>query len=157
MPYFSYLTMLFFYETLGWWSGGAEVRKVHFAEVRMLSETYNTCITPFVHTGNSSEAAYRSLWFVYQADRDGLEIAAVATAVTLANDAIVSRARVHHLPWWGLSRGLSKRVHVSPQALLCFLLTGRLSLAWPPRMHTATSVRVSLGRMACRSITRCST
>lgn len=33
MPYFSYLSMLFFYETLGWWSGGAEVRKVHFAEV----------------------------------------------------------------------------------------------------------------------------
>ncbi|CAM9735018.1 unnamed protein product, partial [Laminaria digitata] len=32
MPYFSYLSMLFFYETLGWWSGGAEVRKVHFAE-----------------------------------------------------------------------------------------------------------------------------
>lgn len=41
MPYFSYLSMLFFYETLGWWSGGAEVRKVHFAEVRMLSKTYN--------------------------------------------------------------------------------------------------------------------
>lgn len=33
MPYFSYLSMLFLYETLGWWSGGAEVRKVHFAEV----------------------------------------------------------------------------------------------------------------------------
>ena len=26
--------MLFFYETLGWWSGASEVRKVHFAEVR---------------------------------------------------------------------------------------------------------------------------
>ena len=38
MPYFSYLSMLFFYETLGWWSGGAEVRKVHFAEV-CLSKT----------------------------------------------------------------------------------------------------------------------
>lgn len=36
MPYFSYLSMLFFYETLGWWSGGAEVRRVHFAEVRYL-------------------------------------------------------------------------------------------------------------------------
>lgn len=33
MPYFSYLSMLFLFETLGWWSGGAEVRKVHFAEV----------------------------------------------------------------------------------------------------------------------------
>lgn len=33
MPYFSYLSMLFFYDTLGWWNGGAEVRKVHFAEV----------------------------------------------------------------------------------------------------------------------------
>ncbi|CAM9677289.1 unnamed protein product [Ectocarpus sp. 12 AP-2014] len=32
MPYFSYLSMLFLYETLGWWSGAAEVRKVHFAE-----------------------------------------------------------------------------------------------------------------------------
>ncbi|CAN0456130.1 unnamed protein product, partial [Hapterophycus canaliculatus] len=32
MPYFSYLSMLFLFETLGWWSGGAEVRKVHFAE-----------------------------------------------------------------------------------------------------------------------------
>lgn len=32
MPYFSYLSTLFLFETLGWWSGGAEVRKVHFAE-----------------------------------------------------------------------------------------------------------------------------
>ncbi|CAM9496956.1 unnamed protein product [Pylaiella littoralis] len=32
MPYFSYLSMLFLFETLGWWSGGAEVRKIHFAE-----------------------------------------------------------------------------------------------------------------------------
>jgi len=32
MPYFSYISMLHLYETLGWWSQGVEVRKVHFAE-----------------------------------------------------------------------------------------------------------------------------
>ncbi|CAM6104079.1 unnamed protein product [Calypogeia fissa] len=32
MPYFSYISMLHLYETLGWWRSGAEVRKVHFAE-----------------------------------------------------------------------------------------------------------------------------
>ncbi|KAG0617088.1 hypothetical protein M758_5G162500 [Ceratodon purpureus] len=32
MPYFSYISMLHLYETLGWWRIGAEVRKVHFAE-----------------------------------------------------------------------------------------------------------------------------
>eukprot|EP00270_Netrium_digitus_P019752 TRINITY_DN7871_c0_g2_i1.p1 TRINITY_DN7871_c0_g2~~TRINITY_DN7871_c0_g2_i1.p1 ORF type:complete len:599 (+),score=109.40 TRINITY_DN7871_c0_g2_i1:254-1798(+) len=32
MPYFSYISMLHLYETLGWWRVGAEVRKVHFAE-----------------------------------------------------------------------------------------------------------------------------
>jgi len=32
MPYFSYLSMLHLYETLGWWRAGAELRKVHFAE-----------------------------------------------------------------------------------------------------------------------------
>mmetsp|Transcript_30601 Transcript_30601/g.52858 ORF Transcript_30601/g.52858 Transcript_30601/m.52858 type:complete len:722 (+) Transcript_30601:90-2255(+) len=32
MPYFSYLSMLHLYETLGWWTVGEEVRKVHFAE-----------------------------------------------------------------------------------------------------------------------------
>lgn len=37
MPYFSYLSMLHFLETLGWWTGGAEVRRVHFAEVRCRS------------------------------------------------------------------------------------------------------------------------
>lgn len=34
MPYFSYISMLHLYETLGWWSVGADVRKIHFAEVR---------------------------------------------------------------------------------------------------------------------------
>lgn len=38
MPYFSYLSMLHVLETLGWWTGSAEVRRVHFAEVRLLSE-----------------------------------------------------------------------------------------------------------------------
>eukprot|EP00899_Mesostigma_viride_P006933 jgi/Mesvir1/16240/Mv08494-RA.1 len=32
MPYFSYLTMLHGYETLGWWRFSAELKRVHFAE-----------------------------------------------------------------------------------------------------------------------------
>eukprot|EP00955_Chlamydomonas_euryale_P023861 251150-Chlamydomonas_euryale.AAC.1 len=32
MPYFSYVTCLHLYETLGWWRT-AELRKIHFAEV----------------------------------------------------------------------------------------------------------------------------
>jgi ubiquinol oxidase len=32
MPYFSYISMLHLYESLGWWRGGAELRRVHFAE-----------------------------------------------------------------------------------------------------------------------------
>ena len=32
MPYFSFISMLHLYESLGWWRAGAEVRKVHFAE-----------------------------------------------------------------------------------------------------------------------------
>lgn len=32
MPYFSYISMLHLYETLGWWRSGAEIRKIHFAE-----------------------------------------------------------------------------------------------------------------------------
>jgi ubiquinol oxidase len=32
MPYFSYISMLHLYETLGWWRAGADLRKVHFAE-----------------------------------------------------------------------------------------------------------------------------
>ena len=32
IPYFSYISMLHLYESLGWWRAGAEVRKVHFAE-----------------------------------------------------------------------------------------------------------------------------
>eukprot|EP00245_Coleochaete_scutata_P001861 TRINITY_DN12314_c0_g1_i1.p1 TRINITY_DN12314_c0_g1~~TRINITY_DN12314_c0_g1_i1.p1 ORF type:complete len:503 (+),score=92.32 TRINITY_DN12314_c0_g1_i1:153-1661(+) len=32
MPYFSYISMLHLYETLGWWQTGSDVRKVHFAE-----------------------------------------------------------------------------------------------------------------------------
>jgi hypothetical protein len=31
MPYFSYISMLHLYETLGWWSVGYEVRKVSTA------------------------------------------------------------------------------------------------------------------------------
>nr|AAM12876.1 quinol-to-oxygen oxidoreductase [Chlamydomonas reinhardtii] len=32
MPYFSYISMLHLYESLGWWRAGAELRKIHFAE-----------------------------------------------------------------------------------------------------------------------------
>ncbi|KAG1680404.1 hypothetical protein FOA52_015495 [Chlamydomonas sp. UWO 241] len=32
MPYFSYISVLHLYESLGWWRAGAELRKVHFAE-----------------------------------------------------------------------------------------------------------------------------
>mmetsp|Transcript_14276 Transcript_14276/g.19520 ORF Transcript_14276/g.19520 Transcript_14276/m.19520 type:complete len:575 (+) Transcript_14276:53-1777(+) len=32
MPYFSYITMLHTYETLGWWRRSAEVKRIHFAE-----------------------------------------------------------------------------------------------------------------------------
>uniref|UniRef100_A0A7S4BI63 Ubiquinol oxidase n=1 Tax=Chrysotila carterae TaxID=13221 RepID=A0A7S4BI63_CHRCT len=32
MPYFSYITMLHLYETLGWWRRSAETKRVHFAE-----------------------------------------------------------------------------------------------------------------------------
>merc|ERR1712032_1361788 len=32
MPYFSYISMLHLYETLGWWRRSAEMKRVHFAE-----------------------------------------------------------------------------------------------------------------------------
>jgi len=32
MPYFSYISMLHLYETLGWWRRSADVKRVHFAE-----------------------------------------------------------------------------------------------------------------------------
>jgi len=32
MPYFSYITMLTLYESLGWWRSSSDVRRVHFAE-----------------------------------------------------------------------------------------------------------------------------
>lgn len=48
MPYFSYLSMLFLFETLGWWSGGAEVRKIHFAEVIEECNTFTFTFTYWV-------------------------------------------------------------------------------------------------------------
>jgi hypothetical protein len=33
MPYFSYITMLHAYETLGWWRRSSDAKRVHFAEV----------------------------------------------------------------------------------------------------------------------------
>ncbi len=35
IPYFAYISILHLYESLGFWRAGAELRKVHFAEVRM--------------------------------------------------------------------------------------------------------------------------
>ena len=32
MPYFSYITLLHTYETLGWWKRSSEIKRVHFAE-----------------------------------------------------------------------------------------------------------------------------
>ena len=32
MPYFSYISMLHLYESLGWWRRSVEVKKVHFEE-----------------------------------------------------------------------------------------------------------------------------
>jgi len=32
MPYFSYISCIHLYETLGWWRAAAELRKIHFAE-----------------------------------------------------------------------------------------------------------------------------
>ena len=32
MPYFSYISMLHLYETLGWWRRSADIKRVHFAE-----------------------------------------------------------------------------------------------------------------------------
>lgn len=32
MPYFSYISMLHLYESLGWWRQGSILRKVHLAE-----------------------------------------------------------------------------------------------------------------------------
>ena len=32
MPYFSYISMLHLYESLGWWRAGAELRKVRVCE-----------------------------------------------------------------------------------------------------------------------------
>lgn len=32
MPYFSYISMLHLYESLGWWRQGSALRKIHFAE-----------------------------------------------------------------------------------------------------------------------------
>ena len=44
MPYFSYISMLHFYETLGFWRRSTNVKRVHFAEewneVRALQSTF---------------------------------------------------------------------------------------------------------------------
>jgi hypothetical protein len=45
MPYFS-ITILHLYESLGWWRAGAELRKVHFAEVRERLREGKQCLYP---------------------------------------------------------------------------------------------------------------
>ena len=55
MPYFSYITMLHAYETLGWWRRSTEAKRVHFAEeynefnhlVRIDESTYEA--SPFTN------------------------------------------------------------------------------------------------------------
>jgi hypothetical protein len=32
VPYFSYISMLHLYESIGWWRIGANVKRIHFAE-----------------------------------------------------------------------------------------------------------------------------
>ena len=32
VPYFSYISMLHLYESIGWWRIGASVKRIHFAE-----------------------------------------------------------------------------------------------------------------------------
>ena len=47
MPYFSYITMLHLYETLGFWRRSADIKRIHFAEewnVSSVSTTYHTCM-----------------------------------------------------------------------------------------------------------------
>jgi hypothetical protein len=34
IPYFAYISILHLYESIGFWRAGAELRKIHFAEVR---------------------------------------------------------------------------------------------------------------------------
>ena len=33
IPYFAYISILHLYESIGFWRAGAELRKIHFAEV----------------------------------------------------------------------------------------------------------------------------
>ena len=45
MPYFSYISMLHLYESLGWWRRSAEIKRVHFAEewnVRSYNKNFAT-------------------------------------------------------------------------------------------------------------------
>ena len=35
IPYFAYISILHLYESIGFWRAGAELRKVHFAEVNI--------------------------------------------------------------------------------------------------------------------------
>jgi hypothetical protein len=44
MPYFSYVSMLHLYETLGWWRAGADLRKIQYAAVTPVSAAATTAI-----------------------------------------------------------------------------------------------------------------
>lgn len=44
MPYFSYVSMLHLYETLGWWRAGADLRKIQYAAVTPVSAAATAAI-----------------------------------------------------------------------------------------------------------------
>ncbi|KAJ9518719.1 hypothetical protein QJQ45_018695 [Haematococcus lacustris] len=44
MPYFSYISCLHLYESLGWWRAAAELRKIHFAELTIITTIITTVI-----------------------------------------------------------------------------------------------------------------
>ena len=43
IPYFAYISILHLYESVGFWRAGAELRKIHFAEVRVAGCGAVTC------------------------------------------------------------------------------------------------------------------
>ena len=43
VPYFSYISMLHLYESLGWWRIGASNKRVHFAEEWCAAQTLPVC------------------------------------------------------------------------------------------------------------------
>jgi ubiquinol oxidase len=46
MPYFSYISMLHLYESLGWWRAGAELRKVRFHLISSPDTPFSSQLVP---------------------------------------------------------------------------------------------------------------